>query len=402
MGAFVWMASVMYAMSGLSNVALGCVLTLLLRHYGVSYTMGGQLVLLQFMGFLVGVSISSLLVRAFGRRWTLVIACLCITIADLVTGALPPLPILAAMCFLNGFGISCTEATIASTIMEWFVGRRAVVMSRLEVAFGVGSVIMPLVTSGFIAINNWTLGFWTVGLLSLLIGLSWFFVPIRPQTRVGEGPRDAPSVAPQVTGIGAKSTLLALFLGIIFMYVGIESCLNNFLPSLFISYVRIGEGTASVTVTVFWISMVIGRALTGWVVRKVPYSPFLLWSIGTTLLLLAALSIWRNAIFAFIVVFLVGLSMSGIFVITMVFANHSFPGHEQRITRLVTAFAGLGGAMVPGLFGWFMDHLSIAKSLWCLTGFTLLLFMMHTAITWMEVVFRRRVPSDVQTVTRRL
>jgi MFS transporter, FHS family, glucose/mannose:H+ symporter len=342
------------------------------------------------------------LVRRFGHRRTLVFTCWCIAIAECVMGTLPPLPTIAVMCFLNGFGISCTEATIASSIMEWFVGRRAVVMSRLEVAFGVGSLMMPLVTSGFIAMQKWTLAFWTVGLLSLLLGLTWTFVPIRPQSDTDEGPRDAPSVAPQVTGFGAKSLLLALFLGIIFMYVGIESCLNNFLPSIFISYVKLGESTASVTVTVFWISMVIGRALTGWVVRKVPYSTFLLWSIGATLLLLAAWSIWQNEIFAFIVVFLIGLSMSGIFVITMVYANHSFPGQEQRITRLVTAFAGLGGAIVPGLFGWFMDHLSITACLWCLTGFTFFLLTLHLSISGMEFAVRRREASDVQTVSKRL
>jgi hypothetical protein len=39
---FLGMAFMMYAMNGLSNVVLGYVFTLLLRHYGDSYTMGGQ------------------------------------------------------------------------------------------------------------------------------------------------------------------------------------------------------------------------------------------------------------------------------------------------------------------------------------------------------------------------
>jgi len=393
---FVWTACIMYGMNGLSTVILGAVLPSLLLHYGASYATGGQIMLLQFVGFLAGVAASSLLVHRIGHRATLVLSSLCIAVGEIGIGILPALPVVAVMSFLSGFGLATTQTTVASSIMEWFEGRRAVVMSRLEVAFGVGALVMPLAASRLIAVHAWASGFWMIGLFSLLFALVWPFVPIRPKAHTDEGPLDAPSLVSQATGRGAKAMLLTLFLAMIFLYVGIESCLNGFLPSMFIPYLGQPTSAASLAIAVFWTAMVIGRTLTGWIVRKVPYARFLLWSIGTTLLLLMGLPLWRNATFAYIAIFLVGLAMSGIFAITMVFTNHAFPGQARKITILVTAFAGLGGAALPALLGWLMDHLPIIQELWSIAGFTFLLLASLIAILLLESASRRRVaPTDV-------
>ncbi|MGB8460624.1 MAG: MFS transporter, partial [Priestia megaterium] len=49
----------LYLLGGLVITAVGAVLPQLLTHYHVSYTVGGQLVLLGSLGFLIGVPLSS-------------------------------------------------------------------------------------------------------------------------------------------------------------------------------------------------------------------------------------------------------------------------------------------------------------------------------------------------------
>lgn len=384
MRAYVWMSCGMYFMNGLSSVVLGTVLPSLLAHYGASYTLGGFFVFLQFAGYLIGVPASAMVVRRSGHRVAIMISAACIGVAEATIGSLPMLDIALLMSCLNGIGLSMMQTTISSSLIEWFEGRRAVIMSRMEVAFGLGCLIIPLFESRLIATGSWRVGFTIVGILSLLLACVWPLISIKPETNSNEGPRDAHTRVPDVTGFGAKAILITLFLTMIFLYVGLESCFNNFLPAIFMSYLGRSNSVASLTVTVFWTSMVMGRTLTGWVIRKVSYSSFLCGSIGTTLVLLMVMATWRNVILDYVMTFLIGLSMSGIFVITLVFANHTFPGRGPHVTRLVTIFAGVGGAAIPGIFGWLMDHLTVTQNLWILAGFTLVLLSILATIVSMK------------------
>ncbi|WAH42482.1 MFS transporter [Alicyclobacillus fastidiosus] len=286
------------------------------------------------------------------------------------------------------------QTTISSSMIEWFEGRRAVIMSRLEVAFGLGCLTIPLCESRLIDAHAWRFGFWIVGILALLLSFVCTLIPIKPELNVNEGPRDAYTRPPDMTGTGSRLLFMTLFLFMILLYVGLESCFNNFLPAIFISYFGQSGNVASLTVTVFWTAMVIGRTLTGWAIRKVSYSSFLFSSISATLLLLIVMATWRNVILSYVITFFIGLSMSGIFVVTMVYANHTFPGHGPRVTRLVTVFAGVGGAAIPGMFGWLMDQLSVVQNLWMLVGFSFLLLTTLFTIVYSGSALSRKVLNN--------
>ena len=386
---YLWLSSCMYCMNGLSTVVLGTVLPLLITHYGASYTLGGLFVVLQFIGYLIGVPASALIVRRHGHRIAIMLAGALIGTAETCIGFLPAPDIAIMMSCLNGIGLSLMQTTISTSMVEWFEGRRAVIMSRLEAAFGIGCLIIPLLESWLIAIHAWRIGFFIVGLIAFLFSTASLFIPIKPEERSNEGPRDAYTKVPHIAGSRAKRLFLSLFLFMIFLYVGVESCINNFFPAIFISYLGRSDSVASLSVTVFWMSMVIGRAMTGWAIRKVSYPQFLFWSIGSAFMFLMVLATWRDVNLAYIITFFMGLSMSGIFVVTMVYANHAFPQNGANVTRLVTIFAGIGGAVIPGLFGWLMDRLSVVQSLWTLAGFTILLLFTLTATV---VMGRYRVP----------
>ncbi|UNO50667.1 MFS transporter [Alicyclobacillus acidoterrestris] len=393
MRAYVWMSCGMYFMNGLATAMLGTVLAPFLAHYHVSYALGGVFVLLQFAGYLLGVPASTIVVQRYGHRIAILLAGLCIGIAETTIGCLPLLPVALFMSCLNGVGLAMTQTTIASSMIEWFEGRRAVIMSRLEVAFGLGCLIIPLCESRLLAVHIWQVGFWIVGIFALLISLAWPFVSINPESNANEGPMDAYTRAPKVTSTQSKVVFMALFLFMILLYVGLESCFNNFLPAIFMSYLGQRADVASLTVTAFWTSMVVGRTLTGWAIRKVNYSQFLLSSIGATLLFVMVMASWRSISLFYVISCFIGLSMSGIYVVTLVYANHTFPGQGSRVTRWVTVFAGVGGAALPGIFGYCMDQLSVDQNLWLLAGFTFLLLATLSVIVYLGSAWTHKVSS---------
>lgn len=376
---------------------VGSVLPELLAHYHLSYTVGGQLVFLGSAGFVVGVPFSTMLLSRLGEKTLLSLSALIVSLCQLGILFLPPVHWVFALNFINGVGAAMIETIVATLMMEVFIGRRAVAMSYLEVSFGVGALVMPVIASLLIAHDTWRFAFLVTGCLGAFLAVMWKFVSFSKEDVDVSQSLDAsmPSL-PKVQSKMVKSLLLFLFVFMIFMYTGIEGSLNNFLSSIFIKYLGEIPSYASLSIGIFWVSMVIGRIATGWIIRKVTYSRYLLFSIAGTLVVLICFILLKNAMAGYALVALLGLAMSGIYSITMVFANHTLPGLARLVTGLITGFAGLGGAIFPALIGFTMDHSGIRVALWLVVGFACMFIVTLLVIFGLHVKLRRKAMTASQ------
>ncbi|MFE7083365.1 MFS transporter [Priestia megaterium] len=368
---FAFTSYLLYFLGGLVITVVGSVLPQILTHYKLSYTMGGQLVLLGSIGFLLGVPISSFLLTRLSEKNLLAIATAMIAVAQLGILFLPPFKWIIFFNFLNGVGVASLEMVVATLMMELFSGRRAVVMSYLEVSFGTGALLMPLVSSLFIKLDNWRYSFLFTGILAIIMILACKILAFNKNNIAKENhkPLDANSSASPVLVQHKKWVLLVLFSSMIFMYAGIESSLNNFLPSIFITYIDTIPSYASLSIGVFWVTMLIGRLATGWIIRKITYERYLLFSIVGTLISLVFFIIFNSIMTAYSLLLLLGLTMSGIYSITMVYANHTIEGENRLVTSFITGFSGLGGAIFPLTVGFTMDKAGTNLALWLITSF---------------------------------
>ena len=364
----------LYLLGGLVITAVGSVLPQLLTHYHVSYTVGGQLVLVGSLGFLIGVPLSSFLLGRFSEMNLLTISALMIALSQIGMLLLPPFEWIIVFNFLNGIGVAALEVVVATLMMEVFIGRRAIVMSYLEVSFGLGALLMPLVASLLISQNSWRFSFFITSVLALLMVVVCKMIPFKKET-VSTSESDASDASSEPAPVLAKNQrwkILALFSVMIFMYAGVESSMNNFLSSIFIAYLDVIPSQATLSISVFWVAMLIGRVATGWIIRVVTYERYLFGSIGGTIVSLVLFILLKEAVAGYILLGFLGLAMSGIYSITMVYANHTFTGSARIVTSLITGFSGLGGAVFPALIGFTMDASGITSALWYITAFACL------------------------------
>ncbi|MED3998823.1 MFS transporter [Priestia aryabhattai] len=364
----------LYLLGGLVITAVGSVLPQLLTHYHVSYTVGGQLVLVGSLGFLIGVPLSSFLLGRFSEMNLLTISALMIALSQIGMLLLPPFEWIIVFNFLNGIGVAALEVVVATLMMEVFIGRRAIVMSYLEVSFGLGALLMPLIASLLISQNSWRYSFFITSILALLMVVVCKMIPFKKETvsTSESGASDANSEPAPVLAKNQRWKILALFSVMIFMYAGVESSMNNFLSSIFIVYLDVIPSQATLSISVFWVAMLIGRVATGWVIRIVTYERYLFGSIGGTIVSLVLFILLKEAVAGYILLAFLGLAMSGIYSITMVYANHTFTGSARIVTSLITGFSGLGGAVSPALIGFAMDASGITSALWYITAFACL------------------------------
>lgn len=366
---FAFASYLLYFLAGMVITTVGSVLPQLLAHYHLSYTVGGQLVFVGSAGFIIGVPLSTVLLSRLSEKNLLSIAAAIVSVAQLGILLLPSERWVFALNFIDGIGAATIETIVATLMMEVFVGRRAVAMSYLEVSFGLGALLMPIIASLLIAHDAWRFVFLVTGCLGAVLAIVWQMISFSKEDVDVGHTLDAQSPAlPNINSKTAKSLMLFLFAFMIFMYTGVEGSLNNFLSSIFIKYLGEVPYYASLSIGIFWTAMVVGRIATGWIIRKVTYSRYLFWSIAGTLAVLVSFILLKNSLVGYALVMVLGLAMSGIYSITMVYANHTLPGLARLVTTLITGFAGLGGAVFPALIGFTMDNAGIGTALWLIVG----------------------------------
>ncbi|MFX3617683.1 MAG: sugar MFS transporter [Sporolactobacillus sp.] len=366
MRSFTFASCALYFLTGLTSISIGSVLPELLRHYHLSFAVGGQMIFIGAMGFLGGVLLTSWLNSHFPPKPLLSLAALVIACAQASIIFLPPFPIFVALYFLNSIGAAAIGIVVATLFIEVFIGRQAVAMSYLEVSFGLGAFTMPILASFFIAFDGWRYLFLITALLALILSVVWTRINFSSQVVTDAKPLDGPGIAskPEPLFGRKKWTVLGLFAAIVFLYGGLEGSLNNFMSSIFMNYLHQVAYYASISVGVFWCAMVLGRVITGIIIRKMTYSRYLLINICGAIVSLVLFIALRNALLGFVFVAILGLMLSGVYSITLVYANYSIPDSAHLVTPIISGLSGLGSAIFPAFTGIAIDRFGIVSSLW--------------------------------------
>ncbi|MDN4601967.1 MFS transporter [Paenibacillus sp. F6_3S_P_1C] len=373
-----------YLLIGITSVVLGALLPVLLTHYERGYSDGGFLLFLQFLGFLVGVLVAPSMTARIGRKSMLTLALICIVAAYAVLGFLPSWSVVLLLTILVGFGSGIIEPSVGAFTIEFTENQKAVAMSKLDVFFALGALLIPAVAALYIWLDLWHLTFYTVSALSLILMLLWVTMPTSAASYLKQaGENTASHTAGRARYSRKHLGLLTIFVIFFFIYMGLELGLMNFLPSILVERLQLQESVASLSVSILWIAMIIGRLFSGKIAEAVNYMPFLIWSTVGTLLFTVAMVFVTGQWATYLLIFGTGLFMSGLFCIALVYANLLIPGMTERTTSILIASGGIGGAILQYVTGWSMSAWPVVNTIWILAGFCLiLLFTLILSQLW--------------------
>ncbi|RPK28739.1 MFS transporter [Paenibacillus xylanexedens] len=365
-----------YLLIGITSVVLGALLPVLLSHYERGYSDGGFLLFLQFLGFLVGVIVAPALTARIGRKAMLTLALICIVAAYTLLGFLPSWSVVLLLTIIVGFGSGIIEPSVGAFTIEFTENQKAVAMSKLDVFFALGALLIPAVAALFIWMDLWHLTFYTVAVLSLVLMLLWITMPRPAALYLKQAGENTVAHAAGKAQYSRKHLgLLTIFVIFFFIYMGLELGLMNFLPSILVERLQLQESVASLSVSILWIAMIIGRLFSGKIAESVNYMPFLIWSTVGTLLFTVAMVFVTGQWATYVLIFGTGLFMSGLFCIALVYANVLIPGMTERTTSILIASGGIGGAILQYVTGWSMSTWPVVNTIWILAGFCLILLV---------------------------
>jgi MFS transporter, FHS family, glucose/mannose:H+ symporter len=389
-----WIGSLCYLLLGLGHVVIGTVLPELLRTYGRDYSEGGALLFSMLGGFLLGVLFMPVVLKHYNRRILVGLSLALIAAAELAFALMPPWPAWFAIALLAGVGLGSIEAAIGSLVIEAAEpSRKAVAMSQLEVFFGLGALLIPLIAGFMIRWEAWNLTFSVLGVMAVLLTLLWSRISFGGELDKRLSERSA--MISSNTNLQERRKpdiqkgLLVLFIAIFLLYVGMEVSLVNFVSSILIERFGSNSEAASIIVTVFWCTMTVGRMLCGPLAERMGYFVYLAISSLSTVIFLSWFA-WTDSLWAaYLAVSTAGLGMSGFFGIGLVYANALIPGATEKVTSMLIAAGGIGGALMPLLTGWTMDAAGENAAAWLITG-------MAGGLTALVCVTRRRRMTVIQ------
>lgn len=256
-----------------------------------------------------------------------------------------------------GFGFGAAGAPLNSYPAVFFPEKRETAIIALHTALGLGLMMGPLLAGGFIAWDHWA-GFpLALGGLSLLLMLAVVGIKL-PRCELpaaSQLPRD-PAGKPPLTVAS-----FWLFFAMTVLYAFAEGTFSNWIVVYLQEIKRLPMAVASLSLSVFWAALVMGRLLVSVAVLRIPAEriwlalPLLM--IGTFLLLPYATSASRGiGLFA-----LAGLACSAFFPLSIGLVAKRFPQHTAWVSSMLIAALMVGVGMGSFLIGLLRELLPLEK-----------------------------------------
>jgi MFS transporter, FHS family, glucose/mannose:H+ symporter len=347
------------ALAGAISASYGPLLRPVTDRFGVSLPVAGTLISINFAGGLVGTLGALAGFTRAPRRPIATFALGVLGLGCLSISAARAWPALALGVFLTGVGFGATDFSLNQMAARSGAGR-AVRLTLLNAAFGVGAVLGPAII-GWLGLRALTVGFavaagWACVMAAGVLGISTA-VP------AGGGPADVGGGRGGAEGAGGvdrsagrpvrrrarrPSWVVVLVALAFLLYVGCEASVAGWIPAHLVALGYPSRLATAVT-SGFWAAMVVGRLVTVPLSRAVAASRIVLAACPLLTLALALAAVPAIAPGCYVAA---GFIAAPIWPIGLDWVVATFPGHRSATSwALTAAFAGgiAGPATVAGV-----------------------------------------------------
>jgi MFS transporter, FHS family, glucose/mannose:H+ symporter len=338
-----------FVISGMTATILGPSLPSFIARWHLDDTQAGLFFTAQFTGSLLGVLLSSAILSMRSYRDALVLGFLLIAVGVTGLNSAGQYIALSAIA-LYGFGFGLAIPATNLCIAEISGTRRAAALNLVNIAWGVGAIVCPIVLLAGLRTNHFTAVLLSIAASALL--LSIFFVSAKFK---GLSTKSAAIATPQQNPVWTHPIHVPAALTLLFfLYIGTENGVSGWAAE---QAHRVGTGNASTVMPMFfWVGLLCGRGISALLLAKMKEDVLViiglvLSSLGTTCLLLAAT---RSQVI--LGVLLAGFGLASIYPIFISWLSKWYGDRARRLGGVMFSLAALGGATMPWLVGFVSQH----------------------------------------------
>ena len=342
----IWQLHGGFVLAGMATTLLGPLLPLVAAQWAMTDRDAGTLFTAQFTGALAATSGAALIAGRIGRARALAAGFALLASGIGVLGvASRPVGLAAALVYGLGLGLVLPLTNIA--VAALYPARAASALSLVNVSWGAGAVLWPLVVRGVAAPGNPAPATAALALCCAVFSLLWALAPRPAAGEVAVPP--AASGLPPMTGVPTRVVLA--YGAIVALYVGAETSIGGWVAE-FARRMGASQGTWALAPTAFWGAQTTGRLLAPLLLMRVSELMLLRTSVvlaGAVVLLMATGSAGPRTIVA--TAGLAGLGLAAIFPLLWAGITRDVAPYRSAVLGPLFASGGVGGAVVPWLVG---------------------------------------------------
>jgi FHS family Na+ dependent glucose MFS transporter 1 len=364
---------VSYFSFGLIWASIGPLLSQFATRNGTSLaTIGGI-----YTAIFLGAVISQIALGRFTDRWgqlrSLTIALLVLSLGIIGVCYSRWLPLTFALAFITGMGQGLANLCGNVLVGQLFKENSVSSVNLLNVFWGIGAFIGPLLVSG--AIFLWQSGLPAmifsalVTIAASLVLLFGFF-----KVKIGtQGERLEKSLQPKMH----YTAFLWSLGGLLLLYIGSESAVGGWATTYMQKTTSLKIELAALVTSGFWLAITLGRIM-GTVLgsrlapKKVLTICLSIASLGGILFVAS----YGNPVLSIVAIFLIGLGFGTIYPTSMAIVTMAFAETPGQAGSVITVMGSVGGMLIPWLQGIIMQQSGIQAGTYMIAVLIALLVLM--------------------------
>ena len=226
----------------------------------------------------------------------------------------------------------------------------------------IASMLGPIIATAFATYTGDWKYIFVVYAIASMVAAAWL-----SSVKIDEAkPEKEPATLKTVLSLFKIKYIVVMILSVFFM-VGFDVAINSNIANFLSTRFSINLETASLGISVYFASLMVGRFAGAFLLRKLNSIKFFAVSAAITLAGLLAIILINNLTAVWVLIFITGLGFSNIFPIVFTIAVEKRPEYSNEISGMII-LAVCGGAVIPPIMGIISDAFGVTQSLFVLVA----------------------------------
>lgn len=351
-----------FFVNGAMVLAVGAVLPYIIKEAGLSYGLAGGLLSTFAIGNLLASFVNPLMAAKLGRKATIVLLSSLIPITWFAISLLPSVMVMYVLFILMGIGRGSVSIINNAVVNDNSDGKPAA-LNFLHMSFAVGAFVSPFLTSAFISLGfGWRIIVYIIVVATSLSCVGYASMNLNNARAKKEDLQLKEHREDKRRKPFYKSAVFYIMGLLLFLYLGLENCVNGWFVTYFKSMEIMSDAYATNLVSITWIMVMLGRLLTAKLSQKIDKNKLIMVYCIATAFFFVLLVATSNLVIITIAIVGLGFFFAGIYPTSISSVGAVVKGDDTGMSMFL-AMAALGGIITPQIVGIVADKAGLVAAI---------------------------------------